>query len=227
MPPRRTPRSIPLPPADGTFVAIDFETADYGPDSACAVGLVRVEALTVVRREALLIQPPRRRVLFTHVHGITWMMVKDAPGFADAWLHLCPLLDGASALVAHYAPFDRGSWPHAARLAVARPGPAVPLHSPARRRHWGLKPNDLPSVCRRLGIGLVHHDPGSDAEACARIVIRGGQWSQRGDEFVALASVRRTGERYPPRFGSTSGVTGSCTGPISALLACAHFLVQG
>jgi DNA polymerase-3 subunit epsilon len=29
----------------------------------------------------------------------------------------------------------------------------------------------LPDVCRRLGIGLIHHDPGSDAEACARIVI--------------------------------------------------------
>ena len=26
-----------------TFVALDFETADYSPDSACALGLVRVE----------------------------------------------------------------------------------------------------------------------------------------------------------------------------------------
>ena len=39
------------------------------------------------------------------------------------------------------------------------------------RRHWGLKPNDLASVCRRLGIGLIHHDPLSDAEACARILL--------------------------------------------------------
>src|SRR4051812_40593104 len=107
MPPRRPPRSIPLPPADGTFVAIDFETADYGPDSACAVGLVRVESLAVVHREALLIRPPRRRVLFTHVHGITGDMVKDAARFAAAWRSLSPLLDGASALVAHNAPFDR------------------------------------------------------------------------------------------------------------------------
>jgi len=32
-----------LPPADRPFVAIDFETADHGADSACAVGLARVE----------------------------------------------------------------------------------------------------------------------------------------------------------------------------------------
>src|SRR6516164_2085479 len=106
MPPRRQPYSISLPPADGAFVAIDFETADYGPDSACAVGLVRVEALTVVRREALLIRPPRPRILFTHVHGITWEMVKDAARFADAWHSLTPRLDGASVLVAHNAQFD-------------------------------------------------------------------------------------------------------------------------
>ena len=30
--------------APPTFVAIDFETADYGRDSACALALVRVEA---------------------------------------------------------------------------------------------------------------------------------------------------------------------------------------
>ncbi len=33
-----------------TFVAIDFETADYGRDSACALALVRVEAGVIVQR---------------------------------------------------------------------------------------------------------------------------------------------------------------------------------
>jgi DNA polymerase III subunit epsilon len=93
MPTRRPPESIPLPPADGTLVAIDFETADHEPDSACSVGLVRVEAMTVVHRESLRIRPPRPRVLFTHVHGITWEMVKDPAEFTDAWNHLAPLLD--------------------------------------------------------------------------------------------------------------------------------------
>ena len=172
MPPHHPPRSTALPPADGTFVAIDFETADYEPDSACAVGLVRVEAMTVVRRETLLIRPPRPRFLFTHIHGITWEMVKDAARFAEAWHRLSPLLDGASVLVAHNAPFDRRVLAACCAAGGLRV-PDLPFLCTVQlaRRHWRLKPNDLPSVCRRLGIGLVHHDPGSDAEACARIVI--------------------------------------------------------
>jgi DNA polymerase-3 subunit epsilon len=172
MPARRPPESIPLPLADGTFVAIDFETADLEPDSACSVGLVRVEAMAVVHRESLLIRPPRPRVLFTHVHGITWEMVKDAAKFKDAWNHLTPLLDGASALVAHNAAFDRRVLTACCRASRLRV-PDLPFLCTVQiaRRQWGLKPNDLPSVCRRLGIELVHHDPGSDAEACARIVI--------------------------------------------------------
>ena len=36
-----------LTAAPPTFVAIDFETADYGRDSACALALVRVEASVI------------------------------------------------------------------------------------------------------------------------------------------------------------------------------------
>lgn len=174
MPPprRRNPVPLALPPADGAFVAIDFETADHGSDSACAVGLVRVEGLKVVRREAVLIRPPRPRITFAYIHGITWDRVKDADPFGVVWPRLAPMLDGAAALVAHNAPFDRGvlaACCAAAGLSVP-PIPFVCTVQVARRR-WGLTPNDLPSVCRRLGIGLIHHDAGSDAEACARIVI--------------------------------------------------------
>jgi DNA polymerase-3 subunit epsilon len=172
MPPRRKKPPPPLPPLDRPFVAIDFETADNGADSACAVGLARVEGLKVVARETVLIRPPRERILFTYIHGITWTMVKDAPVFKDAWARLAPLLDGATFFAAHNAPFDRGvlrACCTAAELAV----PALPFVCTVQvaRRKWALKPNNLPAVCRRLGIGLIHHNAGSDAEACARILI--------------------------------------------------------
>jgi DNA polymerase-3 subunit epsilon len=172
MPPCRQPQPDPHALAAGSFVAIDFETADFGPDSACAVGIVRVEGLQVVHRESIRIRPPRSRVLFTHIYGITWEMVKSAPGFAEAWPRLAPLLEGASALAAHNAPFDRRVLA-ACCAAAGHEIPAVPFLCTVQlaRRRWGLKPNDLSSVCRRLGISLIHHDPGSDAEACARIVI--------------------------------------------------------
>jgi DNA polymerase-3 subunit epsilon len=153
-------------------VAIDFETADHGADSACAVGVIRVEGLKVVARESVLIRPPRERILFTYVHGITWPMVKAAPVFRDTWTKLSPLLDGATFLAAHNAPFDRGVLT-ACCAAAGLAAPALPFVCTVQvaRRTWALKPANLPAVCRRLGIGLIHHDAGSDAEACARIVI--------------------------------------------------------
>ncbi len=174
-----------LPTPEQPFVAIDFETADHDADSACAVGLVRVEGLKIVHREAVLRRPPRSRILFTHIHRITWDMVKDSPEFAEVWPRLVPLLDGASLLAAHNAPFDRRVLTTCCTVA-GLPVPPLPFLCTVQvsRRTWGLKPNDLPSVCRRLGIGLLHHDAASDAEACARIVI-------------AAATPRRVVEEKP------------------------------
>ena len=165
-------KKLRLPPADGAFVAIDFETADYWADSACAVGLVRVEKLKVVAKEVALIRPPRPRVHFTAIHGLTWAMVRDCPTFAEVWPKLAPLLDGASHLVAHNASFDRGVL-KACCLRAGLPVPEQPFACTVQiaRKKWNERPNNLPSVCARLGIALKHHDALSDAEACARILI--------------------------------------------------------
>lgn len=167
-----------LPPG-GAFVAVDFETADHGPDSACAVGLVRVEDYRVVRREVVLIRPPRPYIHFSYIHGITWPMVAESPVFADAWPRLAPLLDGAAFLAAHNAGFDR----RVLRACCEAAGHPLPPQQfvctlQLARRRWKMHPARLPDVCRRLGIGLIHHDPGSDAEACARIVIAAAQPGQ-------------------------------------------------
>jgi DNA polymerase-3 subunit epsilon len=169
---RRKKPPAPLPPFERPFVAIDFETADHGPDSACAVGVVRVEALKIVARETLLIRPPRPQILFTWVHGITWPMVKDAPVFKDVWTKVSPLLDGATFLAAHNAPFDRKVLSTCCEKAqLTAPGLPFVCTVQLARRRWAMKPANLPAVCRRLGIGLIHHNAASDAEACARIVI--------------------------------------------------------
>ena len=42
-----------------TFIAIDFETADYGRESACVLALVRVEVSAIVQRAFHYIRPPR------------------------------------------------------------------------------------------------------------------------------------------------------------------------
>lgn len=154
------------------FVAIDFETADYGRDSACAVALVRVESGAIVATEHRLIRPPRRRFVFTYLHGIAWEDVEGAPEFADVWPGLAPMLEGAEFLAAHNAPFDRGVLHACCESAGLRP-PKVPFRCTVdlARRKWGIYPTKLDHVCRRLDIPLRHHDAASDAEACARIVL--------------------------------------------------------
>ena len=154
------------------FVALDFETADRGRDSACAIALMRVEGMEIVERRVCLIRPPRRYFTFTYIHGITWNDVQHEPTFADAWPYLRGILDGAAFLAAHNAGFDRRVL-EACCLAARLDVPLQPFLCTVQlsRRTWKLPANNLPAVCRYLGLDLKHHDPASDAEACARIVI--------------------------------------------------------
>lgn len=164
---------MPIPGEGPSFVAIDFETADFGRDSACAVGLVRVEQGRIVRSEARLIRPPRRDFVFTYIHGITWEDVAGAAPFAEVWRELRGITDGVDFLAAHNAPFDR-SVLQACCLAAKLDPPPLPFECTVRhaRKRWGIRPTTLPDVCRALGLELGrHHDALADAEACARIMI--------------------------------------------------------
>jgi DNA polymerase III subunit epsilon len=154
------------------FVAIDFETADYGSDSACAVALVTVQDGVVVDRFCQFIRPPRRNMVFTYLHGIEWEDVEDKPTFAEAWPLIETHIRRGSFLAAHNARFDRGVLQSCCVAAGIMP-PASPFLCTVRlaRKAWGIYPTKLPDVCRRLCIPLHHHRADSDAEACARIVI--------------------------------------------------------
>ena len=165
------------------FVAIDFETADRGQDSACSVGLVRVERGLITKKAVQLIQPPRidsgdlfspapPDSEFTYIHGIKPAMVAHQPTFGQAWPALAPILEGAHFLAAHNAPFDNGVLT-ACCAAAGIPKPAHRFVCTVRlaREVWKIYPTKLPNVCEKLGIALNHHEALSDAEACANIVI--------------------------------------------------------
>lgn len=154
------------------FVALDFETADYGRDSACAIGLVRVENHQIVHRAHYLIRPPRRRILFTHIHGIHWSDVANQPAFDSLWKTIEPTLEGVDFLAAHNAAFDRGVlYACCDAHGIIRPKAPFVCTVQLARKTWQLRPAKLPNVCEFLGIELNHHQALSDAEACARIVI--------------------------------------------------------
>jgi DNA polymerase-3 subunit epsilon len=177
-----------------TFVALDFETADPGRDSACAVGIVRVENRRIVQSESRLIRPPRRDFVFTPIHGIRWDDVALAPRFDEVWPELRGLVEGARFLAAHNAAFDRSVLLACCQRAGLSP-PSIPFECTVRiaRRVWGIRPTKLPDVCRALDLRLRHHEARSDAEACARIMIAA----------LEEESPRRGGEGPPeegPRF---------------------------
>lgn len=174
-----------------TFVAIDFETADPQPDSACAVGLVRVEGSELVRRAVSLVRPPRPSVhpACFRVHGLSWAYLRRERPFEEVWPALTPVLDGVAFLAAHNASFDRRVLEACCGAAGLTP-PALPWVCTVAlaRKLWGKgTSNRLPDVCERLKVPLKkHHEAGADAEACAR---------------VYLALWRASSLRPPPALG--------------------------
>lgn len=155
-----------------TFLAIDFETSDYGRDSVCAVAMVRVKGTTVIERTFSYIRPPRKKFEFTYLHGISWSHVAGALTFKKVWPLLRRRLAGVDFIAAHNAGFDRAVM----RACCEQSGLKMPENAflctmRLARSIWGIYPTKLPDVCGYLKIPLRHHEPGSDAEACAKIVI--------------------------------------------------------
>ena len=154
------------------FLAIDFETANYESDSACSVGLVRVESGQIVSTDHYFIQPPYKNFVFTYVHGITWRDVAKAPLFSEVWSQIQPLFEGIDFIAAHNASFDQKVLNSCCLRYRIKP-PALPYTCTVKlaRKNLGISPANLPSVCNALNIPLKHHDAISDALACAKIVM--------------------------------------------------------
>jgi DNA polymerase III subunit epsilon len=155
------------------IVALDFETADYGADSACALGIVSIENGQITKSEARLIKPPRERFVFTYIHGITWDHVRGEADFGDVWEDFRHHWSDADYLVAHNAPFDRKVL-YTCCLKAGMAKPETPFICTVRiaRTHFKFKPANLAYVSDQLGIVLKHHDAGSDALACATIAAK-------------------------------------------------------
>lgn len=156
-----------------TFVAIDFETSHHKRDSACSVGLVRVEQGRVAERVYRLIRPTHQPFMFTQVHGLRWRDVAREPEFGQVWREVSWVLEGAAFLAAHNAPFDRSVLLASCEGAGLTP-PRLPFVCTVQlaKKTWALPSATLSEVCSALQIPLKHHHALSDAEACAQIVVK-------------------------------------------------------
>lgn len=153
------------------FTAIDFETANSNPHSACQLGLAAVEDGQVVDRRAWLIRPPTTRFDFTHIHGLTWRHVAGEPDFGQLWPQIRPYLENR-VIAAHNIQFDIGVLFALIKLyrVGSWKGGAIDSVSVARRIWPWLANHQLQTVAEHLCIPLDHHNAASDALACARII---------------------------------------------------------
>lgn len=155
------------------FIAIDFETAGYYSHSACAIGLARVENRKIVDEYYSLIKPPSRHIKFTHIHGLTWKVLRDAPGFAKVWSECAEFISGASFFVAHNATFDKKVLLACCNV-FEQPWPGLPFFCTLKgsRKALPLEAFNLHAVCDYFGYELDHHNAASDARYCGLIFTR-------------------------------------------------------
>lgn len=155
-----------------TFLAIDFETANYKRNSACALGLARVVDGAIVDQRTYLIKPPTMDFYFTYLHGISWSMVANEPTFGELWEAIEPMFRGVDFVVAHNAAFDKGVLRACCEhYDIEFPQIRFECTVKKSRELWGIYPTKLNNVCEYFNIPLNHHEAGSDTEACARIMI--------------------------------------------------------
>jgi DNA polymerase-3 subunit epsilon len=155
------------------FVTIDFETAKYSRESACAVGLVKFKDGSPSDSFYSLIRPPQLYIRpdFTEIHGLTVEDVRDAPVFSDIWESSIVPFIGKLPLAAHNAPFDMGvlaavlEW-----YRLASPPLTYFCTLALSRAAWPkMKSHSLPILGASFGIAYAAHNALEDARTCGII----------------------------------------------------------
>lgn len=158
------------------LIAIDFETANAMPQSACAVGISIFEDGAEVDSFYTLIKPLNKYGKFDwrniRVHHIQPEEVIDAPGFEAVYRYLEPYFEN-SIFVAHNADFDMNVFSKCCDANYLRI-PPIPYFCTVRltqRMFPYMDHHRLNDCCEYMQIELDHHNALSDAQACAQIVL--------------------------------------------------------
>ena len=159
-----------------TFTSIDFETATYDRNSACAVGIVSVDNGIIVDEYYTLIQLPDNYYYYynTEIHGISAKDNRKIGTFDEYFAEIHKRLSG-KVVIAHNESFDRG----VLRSCISHYG--LSSKDLFLDKNWectlqiycslGFYPNRLSDCCKRLNIPLQHHEALSDARACAKLYL--------------------------------------------------------
>jgi len=179
------------------FTAIDFETANNSPASACSVGMVKVRDGRVVDTAYWLIRPPFGHDAFlewnVRIHGIMAVDVADALLWSEQLPELLSFAENDH-LVAHNAGFDMGVIA-AACAASFIPSPSFDYLCSLQvaRKTYHLESYRLPVAAMAAGFeDFEHHNAAADAAACAAIIVHaaGRHGASTIPELAELAGAR-------------------------------------
>ncbi|WP_321281571.1 3'-5' exonuclease [Marinifilum fragile] len=157
------------------FTAIDFETANGKRNSACSLGLVKVENGVIVDSREWLISPPEMyfHPINVSIHGITEDDVANQPSFNYIWDEVEDYLQD-SMVIAHNASFDV-SVLRACLETYGIPNPDFDYMCTVQisKYLWPSMPNHkLNTLAHLFDIPLKHHNALEDTLACAKIAIK-------------------------------------------------------
>jgi len=157
------------------FTVIDFETANRYRNSACAIGLVRVENGAIKDKVYRLIRPSNLFFEYRNIqiHGITAYDVEYEPMFDEIYSEIQHYFQD-ELLLAHNAPFDMSvlratleavdiALPHAEYIDSVRI---------ARKLYPDFPNHKLNTLADKFGFRFVHHHALEDAEVTSRIVLK-------------------------------------------------------
>lgn len=154
------------------FIALDFETANNYRNSACAIGIVKVENDKITEKYSYLIKPPFKTFQFTYIHGITWEDVKNKPTFSELWPMIKSHFSDIDFIAAHNAPFDKSVLKACCEhYGIMQPQVEFKCTVQLSRKLLQLPSCTLDKVCEYFGYDLDHHEVLSDTIACAKIMI--------------------------------------------------------
>lgn len=183
------------------FVALDFETANHQRESVCEIGLAIVQDGVVKEQKSWLVRPRDNwfNSINTRIHGIDAQKVAHAPEFDELWQMVGSYFEDAY-VVAHNASFDLSVLRHVlSQYALPFPQLSYACSLQVARRAWrGFPSYGLSALSERFGISLKHHAAGSDAEACAHIMLKAMEEHQLSHfEDIEKAFGIQVGKLYP------------------------------
>ncbi|MGL4957232.1 MAG: exonuclease domain-containing protein [Bacteroidales bacterium] len=158
------------------FTAIDFETANERRDSACSLGIVRVDNGLIAEQKQYLIRPKelRFREVNSKKHKLNEIDITNAPEFDTIWSDILPYFED-SLIVAHSACFDVDVLRQTlTAYSIKMPNiKSLCTHKLAQETLTDLRNYRLNDVAKYLELNLNHHDSLSDANVAAEIAIKG------------------------------------------------------